>query len=239
MDLLRASGLRAGYGKGPDVLRDVSLALAEGETVAILGPSGGGKSTLAKAVAGLLPLRAGTLEVVGARWPARPAPGVVGYVPQRLGLVRHATALDNVLLGGLHETSTMASLTRRWPADLRRRAEEALGSLGLAHRMTTPVHALSGGEQRRTAVARAIVQRPRLLLADEFLGESDPDTLETVVAAVQRLQRETGMGLLFIEHHLARAQRLADRVLRLDGGVLEPVTGDAEAATPVPAGGTT
>lgn len=221
MALLSAVDLRLGYGRNPDTIAGVSLDLAEGETVAILGPSGGGKSTLLKAVAGLLAPRAGGLEVVGAHWPAKPPRGSVGYVPQRLGLVRHTSVLDNVLHGGLHVTPWGQSLLHRTPPEIEERAEAALAQLGLTEKRHAVIHELSGGQQRRVAVARALVQRPRLLLADEFLGELDPTTTEVVAGAVKGLQRETGMGLLIVEHHLDQAMRLADRVYRLKGGRLQ------------------
>lgn len=229
MALLRLADLRLGYGRGPDIIAGVSLDLAPGETVAILGPSGGGKSTLLKAVAGLLPPRGGTLEVVGATWPARPPRGAVGYVPQRLGLVRHTSVLDNVLHGGLHLTPLGHSLLHRTPKPIEDRAAAVLERLGLADKRDAVIHELSGGQQRRVAVARALVQRPSLLLADEFLGELDPATTETVAGAVKALQRETGMGLLIVEHHLDQAMRLADRVFRLKGGRLQPLGGAAGA----------
>lgn len=220
MALLRLADLRLGYGRGPDIIAGVSLDLEEGQTVAILGPSGGGKSTLLKAIAGLLAPRAGRLEVADAVWPARPARGAVGYVPQRLGLVRHTSVLDNVLHGGLHQTPLGHSLLHRTPREVEERAVAALAELGLADKGDAVIHQLSGGQQRRVAVARALVQRPRLLLADEFLGELDPATTEVVAGAVKRLQRETGMGLLIVEHQLDQAMRLADRVYRLKGGRL-------------------
>ena len=220
MELLRLSGVRVGYGREPDVIEGVSLSLAEGETVAILGPSGGGKTTLVKAIAGLLPVRGGTLDVVGVPAPTRPPRGTVGYVPQRLGLVRHASLFDNVVLGGLHRTPLLHSLARRPPVAVAEAAMAALRRLDLADKVGVPVHMLSGGQQRRAAVARALVQRPRILLADEFLGELDPTTMEAVVAAVKELQAATGMGLLIIEHHLDQAIRLADRVYRLKAGQL-------------------
>jgi len=223
MVLLRFSNLRAGYGSGPDIVADAELALEEGETVAIVGPSGEGKSTLLKVVAGIVPPRSGTVEVLGNPWPAKPPAGSVGYVPQRLGLVRYASVLDNVLQGGLHETTWMQSLLHRAPDSVRARADEALARLGLADKSEVPVHALSGGQQRRVAVARALVQRPRLLLADEFLGELDQATMDIVIDAVKGQQRETRMGLLVVEHHLDQALRLADRVYRLKGGRLQPL----------------
>lgn len=227
MTLLRMDGLRLGYGRDPDTIAGVSLRLDDGETAAIVGPSGGGKSTLLKAAAGLLPPRGGRLEVVGAVWPKRPPRGSVGYVPQRLGLVRHTSVLDNVLHGGLHRTPLRHSLLHRTPADVEELAHAALRKLGLADKEPTPVHLLSGGQQRRVAVARALVQRPRLLLADEFLGELDPATTEVVAGAVKDLQRETGMALLIVEHQLDQAMLLADRVYRLKGGRLQGLEGSA------------
>ena len=218
---LRLANVRLGYGRGPDVVRGASLTVARGETVAILGPSGGGKSTLLKAIAGLLPLRGGELEVLGVAPPARPPRGAVGYVPQRLGLVRHTSVLDNIMHGGLHETPWLTSLLHRVPPHVRERGTAALAALGLTDKADEPIHRLSGGQQRRVAVARALVQRPQLLLADEFLGELDPATTEVVVGAVKRLQAETGVAIVLVEHQLDQAMRIADRVFRFKGGELE------------------
>lgn len=221
MPLLQAQDLRLGYGRGPDLVAGANLILEEGQTVAILGPSGEGKSTLLKAFAGLLAPRAGTLRVLDRSWPKRPEAGQVGYVPQRLGLVRHTSVLDNVLHGGLHETPLRHSILHRTPRGVLERAEAALEQLGLADKRDTVIHELSGGQQRRVAVARALVQRPRLFLADEFLGELDPTTMAAVVKAVKGLQRETGMGLIIVEHQLDQALQLAERVFRLKGGQLQ------------------
>lgn len=220
---LRLRGLRAGYRGGPDVLHGVDLDLPAGGSVAVLGESGGGKSTLIKVAAGLVPVRGGTLRVLGATAPARPPRGGVGYVPQRLGLVRHTSALDNVVHGGLHETTPLQTLFHRAPAAVVERAWDALRSVGLEDKAHEPIHRLSGGQQRRTAVARALVQRPRLLLADEFLGELDPRTARTVADAVRSLREEHGTAVLMVEHRLDQARAVADRVLRMEAGRLVPL----------------
>lgn len=220
---IRLKGVRAGYRPREDILRGLDLEVPAGATVAVLGPSGGGKSTLLRAIAGLVPAHGGTVEVLGVRRPARPPRGSVGYVPQRLGLVRHATALENALQGALHETPAWRGLLRRPHPDVTARAHDALDAVGLADVADTVVHELSGGQQRRVATARALVQRPRLLLADEFLGELDPETAGTVLDAVRRMRETHGTTTVFVEHHLDQARRVADIVFRLEDGVLVPV----------------
>lgn len=219
MAALKLQDLRVGYGRGPDVVSGVDLELQPGEVVAVLGPSGGGKSTLLKAVAGLLPVRGGRLEVLGAAAPRRPPVGSVGYIPQRLGLVRHTSVLDNVEHGGLHETGFWQSLLHKAPPAVTRRAEEALERVGLSDKLHDPIHRLSGGQQRRVAVARTLVQRPRLLLADEFLGELDPETAAVVSDLVGDL-RHDGTAVLMVEHRLDQARAVADRVYRFEHGGL-------------------
>lgn len=223
--VLRARGLRAGYGRGADVLRGIDLELRTGEAVAILGPSGEGKSTLLKALAGLVPPRAGRLDVCGAAG-RRPPAGCVGYVPQRLGLVRHTSVLDNVQHGGLHETGWLQSLLHRAPRHIVQRSRDALAAVRLQGKEHEPIHRLSGGQQRRVAVARALVQRPRLLLADEFLGELDPRTAQTVADAVTGLRQRHGTAVLLVEHQAHQAHRIADRVYRLEDGRLHEETGE-------------
>ncbi len=221
--LLQLQALCAGYRGGPNVVCGVDLELQQGESVAILGESGGGKSTLIKTVAGLVPVRSGTLSVLGARPPIKPPRGSVGYIPQRLGLVRHTSVLDNVVHGGLHETRFLDTLLHRAPAQVVERAHDSLAAVGLTDKAHTPIHRLSGGQQRRVAVARALVQRPRLLLADEFLGELDPKTADTVAGAVRTLREELGTAVLLVEHRLDQARRIADRVYRMDQGYLVEV----------------
>lgn len=223
MDALRFEHLRLGYGRGPDLVTGATLRVPAGSTVAILGPSGGGKTTILKAVAGLIEPRFGQLEVLGHSHPDRPAPGRIGYIPQRLGLVRHTSVLDNVLHGGLHRTPWHMSLRHRVPESIAKDAQAILATLGLGDKADVSVHRLSGGQQRRVAIARSLVQAPELLLADEFLGELDPATMNTVTAAVQAQQERTGMTLVIVEHQMEQALHLADAVYRLKGGRLEPL----------------
>lgn len=202
------------------ILTGVNFSVKQGEAIAILGPSGGGKSTLLKAIAGLLEPMAGHLAV-------HSSVGDVGYVPQRLGLVRHASAIDNVLQGALHETPWWRSLLRRPDPELLARAKAALETVGLAGLENQLVHQLSGGQQRRVATARTLLQEPKLFLADEFLGELDHDTVEVVAKAVSDLRKRTGMTLVLIEHHMDHAMLLADRVFQVKGGEVTEINLEA------------
>ncbi|MGB1586336.1 MAG: ATP-binding cassette domain-containing protein [Thermoplasmatota archaeon] len=218
---LQLEDLAVGYPGRPPLVEHLNLELGLGEAVAILGPSGHGKSTLLKTIAGLLPLAGGNMTVLGHPNPDRPPKGSIGYVPQRLGLVRHTSVLDNVQHGALHLATKWQNLLHRAPPGATERAWDALRAVGLEDKADDPILQLSGGQQRRVAVARTLVQRPRLLLADEFLGELDPATASTVAGAVRSLQESEGTAVLLVEHQLDQARRVADRVFRLADGRLE------------------
>lgn len=220
---LRLADLAVGYPGRTPLVDGINLELGLGEAVAILGPSGHGKSSLLKTIAGLLPPQGGHMEVLGHPSPDRPPKGSVGYVPQRLGLVRHTSVLDNVQHGALHLATRWQSLLHRSPPGATDRSWDALRAVGLEEKAHEPILDLSGGQQRRVAVARTLVQQPRLLLADEFLGELDPTTAGTVAGSVKSLQEEHGTAVLLVEHQLDQARRVADRVFRLADGHLEEI----------------
>lgn len=220
MSALRLRNLHAGYGSHSDVVRGIDLHVGHGEAVAIMGESGCGKSTLLKVIAGLLPVRSGHVERLGHPHPDRPPKGTIGYVPQRLGLVRHTSVLDNVQHGALHLATPLQSLLHRSPPGATQRSMAALEAVGLADKAHDPIRRLSGGQQRRVAVARTLVQRPRLLLADEFLGELDERNAAVVAEAVDQLRRDEGTAVVLVEHRLEQARRVADRVYALHEGKL-------------------
>jgi phosphonate transport system ATP-binding protein len=216
---VRMEGVWAGYPAGPPALRGVSLEVARGERRVVVGPSGSGKSTLLKVLAGLIRPSAGQVRVMGARaGEHRRGAAQVGYVPQNVGLVATATVLQNVMLGALARTSAIRSALGAFPRDEYDNAAEALDSTGLAHLSGRRAHELSGGERRRLAVARALVQRPDLLLADEFLSELDDLTAERVLGALDSARRRLGMTIVMVEHNLRVACDFADRVTVLGAG---------------------
>ncbi len=205
-------------GERIDVLRGVNLAVQPGEIVALLGPSGSGKSTLLQAV-GLLEggfggsIRIGGVEAGGLGSDQRTElrRSFVGFVYQFHHLLPDFTALENVVLPQL-----VAGKER---AEAEERAGELLTALGLAERLAHRPSQLSGGEQQRVAVARALANRPALVLADEPTGNLDEKTADKVLAQFLELVRTTGSAALVATHNERLATRM-DRVVRLHEGRL-------------------
>jgi lipoprotein-releasing system ATP-binding protein len=202
-----------------DVLRGVDMAVAPGEIVALLGPSGSGKSTLLQAVGLLEGGFGGSIQVAGqeaSRLSAADRTSLrrehLGFVYQFHHLLPDFNAEENVLLPQL--------LLGRSRAEAGERARELLGALGLEHRLTHRPSQLSGGEQQRVAVARALANRPLLVLADEPTGNLDEATSDRVLAEFLGLVRGQGSAALVATHNERLAARM-DRVLRLHEGVIE------------------
>lgn len=201
-----------------DVLRGIDLAVMPGEIVALLGPSGSGKSTMLQAVGLLEGGFGGEIVIAGARAEQSNSRARtllrrdhLGFVYQFHHLLPDFDARENVMLPQL--------VAGRSRAEAVARAEELLGALGLAQRLDHRPSQLSGGEQQRVAVARALANRPRLVLADEPTGNLDEATADKVLAQFLELVRGQGSAALIATHNERLAARM-DRVARLHEGVL-------------------
>jgi lipoprotein-releasing system ATP-binding protein len=202
-----------------EVLRGVNLMVRPGEIVALLGPSGSGKSTLLQAVGLLEGGFQGSIRIAGEEASALDNDGrtrlrrdALGFVYQFHHLLPDFDALENVVLPQLiHGTEADSA---------RVRAEELLGKLGLSDRVDHRPSKLSGGEQQRVAVARALANRPPLVLADEPTGNLDEATADKVLAEFLTLVRGEGSAALVATHNERLAAKM-DRVVRLHEGVLE------------------
>ncbi len=211
-------GCCAGYADGP-VVRDVDLEVAPGECVALLGPNGAGKTTLVRAALGLARVHSGHLEVLGHRHDRLPAGAGLGYVPQRhtVATAVPATAAEVVAGGRLGGTGP---LRRLLPAQRRRDRDavlDALDRVGLRARARAPLAELSGGQQRRVLLARALAGSPRLLLLDEPTAGVDTAAARSV-AAVLRESLDAGTAVLLVTHETAALAPVLHRVVRVEGG---------------------
>lgn len=211
---LELRSLSIGYDE--PLISGINLKINPGETVAILGPSGIGKTTLIRTIAGLIVPLSG--EVIH-DFPKRSG---IGYIPQRLGLVKHSSVRSNVAIGARTRKPKWFPAILPLGSDLDSDIDSALISLGIDEYSKNPVRILSGGQQRRVAIARALVQRPKLILADEFLGELDNENVKSIIEATKSLISEIGATLIMVEHQEERAVEIADKIWRIvDGKVIE------------------
>jgi putative ABC transport system ATP-binding protein len=217
--MLSITGLAKRFGPRP-ILEALELELAAGEYVAIVGESGAGKSTLLNLIAGLEQPDAGRIAIGGeditrlaedARTRLRRTR--VGFVFQAFHILPHLTIAQNVELPLV--------LLGLGSGERRRRTAELLRAVGLGDRGESPPRELSGGELQRVAVARALVHRPALVLADEPTGNLDPDTADTVLQLLAQTIKARGAAGILVTHS-ALAAATADCVLRLEHGCLRP-----------------
>ena len=223
MPLVQVAGLNKFYTAGTvrlHVLRDLALDVAAGEMVAVVGASGVGKSTLLHVLGGLDRPDSGVTEVAGRRLADLNDAALVAFRNRQVGfvfqfhhLLPEFTALENVEM-----PMRIAGLPL---GEARARAGELLARVGLAERVEHRPGMLSGGEQQRVAVARALVMRPALLLADEPTGDLDEPTAESLHALLRQMHAEHGLTSVIATHN-PKLAAACDRVLRLQEGRLEP-----------------
>ena len=214
-DVRLSLGSRAG---AVDILKGITLDVAEGTSLGLIGPSGSGKSSLLMVMGGLERATSGTVEALGQDLTAMSEDALatfrrtnMGVVFQSFHLIPTMTALENVA----------TPLELAGVRDAFDRAEAELAAVGLAKRAGHYPSEMSGGEQQRVALARAVVTRPRLLLADEPTGNLDGSTGDEIVEHLFALQQNYGATLVLVTHSRSLAQRCSE-VVRLRDGVLEP-----------------
>jgi len=227
--LLKLQGVSAGPSDtAPPVIRGADLEVEAGERIALVGPSGAGKTTLLRTLNGQIPPRAGLLLFEGQNLATlkgselRRVRSHIGLVTQKHDLVERLRVDKNVMAGALGRWSTFHALRFLFwssPTELAQ-AEAALSAVGLASKLREPTSALSGGEQQRVAIARVLIQAPRLLLADEPVASLDPRTAEEALDLLTGLTKARGMALICSLHQPELATRYFDRILEVKGGAL-------------------
>jgi phosphonate transport system ATP-binding protein len=211
-------------------LDSVSLAVAKGEMIALIGPSGSGKSTLLRSISGLQTIDAGDgrIEAFGEAVQAngRVASGVrrirtrIGMIFQQFNLVGRLSLFTNVALGSLGRIPAWQGLLGLWPAETKKTAMAALHRFGLGDYAGQRANTLSGGQQQRGAIARALVQNAKIILADEPVASLDPVSARRVMEILAELNRTDGLTVLVTLHQVDYALRYCQRVVALKAGTI-------------------
>lgn len=208
--LLKLEDVSLGY-RGRPVLEHVSFGVECGEFAALLGPNGAGKTTLFRGMLGLIPVLAGQIEYSFNRRAKPP-----GYVPQKESLdpIFPLTAYEVVLMGAA------ARVPPCWPVGRRRRhlAADCLARVGLADAAEQPFWALSGGQKQRVLIARALAVEPQLLLLDEPTAGVDPGAEAAIIDAITRLNRDEGLTVIIVSHHMRLVRDVVRSVIWVDAG---------------------
>jgi polar amino acid transport system ATP-binding protein len=232
--MVKAERVQKRFGR-LEVLKEVSLEVARGEVVCMLGPSGSGKSTFLRCINHLEKIDGGRLSVngslvgyrqVGAKlYEQRDAEicrdrAEIGMVFQSFNLFGHMTALENVVEAPIHVKKVAK-------AEALARGKELLEQVGLGERLDAYPSQLSGGQQQRVAIARALAMRPKLMLFDEPTSALDPELVGDVLGVMRQLARD-GMTMIVVTHEMGFAREAADRVVVMDDGrIIEEGTPDA------------
>ncbi len=236
--VLAVSGLVKSFGPN-DVLRGIDFTVAPGIATALIGANGSGKSTAMKCLIRLIEPGGGQIALLGQDVVTLPARALrrlrsqVGMVWQKHNLVPRLSALTNVV----HGVQSRQSGPRTWfqslaPAATRDEALACLHRVGLADKALQRVDSLSGGQQQRVAIARMLMQRPSIILADEPDASLDPQTGEEVMRILSNLARQDGLTLVFISHRMEHTLAFSDHILGLQGGriVMDRPTARTDAA---------
>jgi phosphonate transport system ATP-binding protein len=224
--MLRVEHLTKTYPNGTQALKDVSFQVDDGEFLAVIGLSGSGKSTLLRCINRLIEPTSGKIFWNDVDITAIPASEMrkvrrqIGMIFQQFNLVKRSSVLTNVLSGRLGYVSPYQSFFNYFsPAD-HKRALENLAKLGLADKANVRADSLSGGQQQRVGIARALMQEPKLILADEPVASLDPVLAHSILKYLELMNKESGMTVLCSLHFLDLVHRYATRAIALKDGQL-------------------
>lgn len=212
-------------------LNGVSADIKQGEFVVILGPSGSGKTTLLRTVNGLVPLTEGTVKVDGIDVIPRnfqKVRSIVGMVFQQFNIVRNISVINNVLTGSLASQQNWWSGFYVFPKKLRLKALEVLDRVGLLDKAYHRTDKLSGGQQQRVGIARTLMQRPKVILADEPIASLDPMIASDILSLLKKISSEDNITILCSLHQVDFATRFSERIIGLANGKVvmdEPTKG--------------
>jgi phosphonate transport system ATP-binding protein len=222
---LQVENLGKSYG-GRQTISEISFHVHAAEFVAVLGPSGAGKTTLFRCIAGLVTPTAGQIRVLGSNTsgPCRRKRRRIGVVFQQFNLIGRRSAVGNVLAGRLGQVPAWRGLLGRFSRQDQLWALECLDRVGMLDKAEQRADTLSGGQQQRVAIARAIAQRPDIILADEPVASLDPQTSQDVLDLLRGICRREGVAVVCSLHQIHLARAYADRIVGLaDGRIVADV----------------
>ena len=208
MPVVELEGVSFGYGRGPDVLRDVDLRVERGEFVGIAGPNGGGKTTLVRLVVGLERPARGRVRVLGD----------IGYLPQRARVGLDAPITVEELVGA-GRVAVRGILSRRRAED-REAVAAAIARVGLTEQRHRAISTLSGGQEQRAFIAKALAADPELLVLDEPTSGVDADAQEALAGLLDELRREFGLTILYVSHEFGAIEPYVERLVLVRGGIV-------------------
>jgi len=214
------------YPGGVEALKDLNLEIKDGDFIIIVGLSGAGKSTLLRTVNNLVKPSTGTVyledkNVTNAKKKElKQIRSQIGMIFQTFNLVNRSTVLKNVLTGRLSNISTIRSILGLWPKDQKQMAFEALNQVEILEKAYVRASNLSGGQQQRVGIARALSQKPKVMLADEPVASLDPITSRVVMSYLKKINNELGITTIVNLHFLDLAKEFGDRLIGLRDGKL-------------------
>jgi phosphonate transport system ATP-binding protein len=222
--LLKVDNLHKIYKNGTHALKGVSLSVEPGEFLVIIGLSGSGKSTLLRCINRLIEPTSGRVEFLGKDIThikgaeLRKVKSQIGMVFQQFNLIRRRSVVTNVLAGKLGSLGTIDSILERFSSEVFNEALRSLETVGISDKAFIRADALSGGQQQRVAIARSLMQNPKLLLADEPVASLDPATSNSVMQYFEKINKEFGTTVICNLHFLSLVRRYATRVIALKAG---------------------
>ena len=219
--MLEINDLKKTFSNGSPALKGVNLKINKGEFVSILGPSGSGKTTLLRTINGLETISSGEIYFDHKKVDTKSIKEVqrkTGMIFQEFNLVNNLSAINNVLSGLLNSSSKFLSMFYLFTRDQRLNALKALDTVGLLEKSYNRVDELSGGQRQRVGIARAIIKKPILLLADEPVASLDPKAALATMQLLKKINKEFNITILCNLHQIELASKFSDRIIGLSNG---------------------
>ncbi|HEX9844981.1 MAG TPA: ATP-binding cassette domain-containing protein [Candidatus Nitrosotenuis sp.] len=203
------------------ILNNISMSVKQNSAVTIMGPNGAGKTTLLKIALGLLQPTSGELYLFGKKGLDKQRRNLLGYIPQNLGLVNELSVFSNVMMGALRRMPRWRAITNMYPKELLTEAYSLMYELKITHLKDIKIKKLSGGEKQRVAIARTLIQKPSMILADEMTASLDFKAAVAVMDIFAEIRKKKGITLLMTHHNPDIAKIYSDTVFIMINGVIE------------------